>query len=283
MKYLVLSLFVIVTLAACNTDKPANTVTSEVADNATIEAVAPAGEVTRYTFADGIVDKEPVWTAVGGESIIFFTELAGLSGQTAHHIWQKNGENVYNYETAVGGDRWRTYSSMKLAHFKAGDVLQVSVTDGEGTVLAQSSIAIAAEPEPEMAVEAEHAIYDADEDLYDISCEQCVLLLVPEEAQYLSNYSEADQALVAAGAEWYNTNALKYIEARDIKLIYVEGGFSQKRIRFNGGDIYEYDIESTGSYIDWWRFVLYKEGFEPTNCSPIDLEGEYELFFNGAG
>ncbi|MDR2869901.1 MAG: DUF2914 domain-containing protein [Deferribacteraceae bacterium] len=131
-------------LVACNSAEKQTSATPEPV--AAIEEAEPVGAVARYTFAAAIVDNEPVWISSAPsinpdeEAIYFFTELTSLSGQQIHHLWQKNGEDLYDYKDDVGSDRWRTYSRMRLADFKAGDVLQVSVTDGEGNVLAKSSI-----------------------------------------------------------------------------------------------------------------------------------------------
>ncbi|MDR2869902.1 MAG: DUF2914 domain-containing protein [Deferribacteraceae bacterium] len=138
-----------IALVACNSAEKQTSATPEPV--AAIEEAEPVGAVARYTFAAAIVDREPVWASAarstdsGEEAIYFFTELMNLSGQTAHHLWKKNGEEIYDYTSNVTENRWRTYSRMKLTNFKPGDVLQVSVTDGEGNVLAQSSIVM---PQP---------------------------------------------------------------------------------------------------------------------------------------
>ncbi|MDR2870633.1 MAG: DUF2914 domain-containing protein [Deferribacteraceae bacterium] len=78
-------------------------------------------------------------TKLGENRLYFFTELKEMSGQTMHHIWSKNGEEIYDYKTEAGSDRWRTYSYMRLANFKAGDEVHVAVVDDNGHVFAELS------------------------------------------------------------------------------------------------------------------------------------------------
>ncbi|MDR2870909.1 MAG: DUF2914 domain-containing protein [Deferribacteraceae bacterium] len=102
--------------------------------------------VSRYMFTTTIVDNEPVdtlfdYVAERGGNIYFFTELRNMQG-TAHHLWYKNGELIYDFKMTVGAPRWRTNSSVKAAHFKPHDELTVEVTNESGNVLALGTLSI---------------------------------------------------------------------------------------------------------------------------------------------
>ena len=96
-------------------------------------------EVARATFATGVENREPVesiteYVPVEGGVVYFFTELRNMEGTKVSHVWHKNGEEINTLAFNVGGARWRTNSSMKAAHFKAGDDVTVEVMGEDGTV-----------------------------------------------------------------------------------------------------------------------------------------------------
>lgn len=104
-------------------------------------------EVVRATFATGVENREPVesidsYNPVEGGMVCFFTELKNMTDSQVYHVWSKNGEEIYKFTTNVGGPRWRTFSSMKSEHFKAGDEITVKVIDSEGTEFKNATLSI---------------------------------------------------------------------------------------------------------------------------------------------
>lgn len=100
--------------------------------------VAPTGKVARSAFTSEIADREPVDQITALENdvtrVYFFSELLGLEGQTVMHNWEHNGEVLAVVPFAVGGPRWRVYSSKNLDPLWLGE-WSVRVIDGAGNEL----------------------------------------------------------------------------------------------------------------------------------------------------
>ncbi len=104
------------------------------------------GSVVRSAFTSSIEDREPV-DAVdkvegGDETIYFFTELRDMSGQTAKHRWEYNGEVMAEVEFNVNGPRWRVWSSKNLQPAWAGE-WKVSVLNGANEVISEKTLVVA--------------------------------------------------------------------------------------------------------------------------------------------
>ena len=106
-----------------------------------------APDVSRACFTTSIADKEPVdsiteYSLPGSGTVYCFTELKGMSGLTVSHVWEKNGKEVYRFNTEVKGQRWRTNSRMSTAHFASGDTVNVRIVDQSGTEYESLSLSI---------------------------------------------------------------------------------------------------------------------------------------------
>jgi hypothetical protein len=155
---------------------PAATATeTETADTAATEPAAPQptaeadtelteqvgfsrGRVTRATFTSGVQEREPIdnvqQTDSSAETIYYFTELRDMSGQTATHRWEHNGEVVAEINFNVNGPRWRVWSQKTLVPEFTGD-WKVSVLNGAGEVIAEDVLTMSAMPAAPAVMEAE--------------------------------------------------------------------------------------------------------------------------------
>ena len=117
------------------------------------------GSVARATFAQSIVDREPVDQVVelttDVKKIYFFTELRGLNGKSVTHRWEYAGEPQAAITVNVGSDRWRTWSSKNLQPNWTG-IWTVSVVDEEGNVLSEENFKYVTAEAGEMAEHSEH-------------------------------------------------------------------------------------------------------------------------------
>jgi len=98
-----------------------------------------AGTVTRALFTIGIDDREPVImvdsiSADSYNSISFFTELNGMSGETVTHQWTFDDQVMFEKSFEVGGDRWRVWTSKTLLPDWTG-TWTVKVLNEDGSVL----------------------------------------------------------------------------------------------------------------------------------------------------
>jgi hypothetical protein len=107
--------------------------------------------VARHQFTTAIADREPVDTItdyaiassnLASTSIFYFTELKNMQSFPVKHVWKKNGVVINEMAVNAGSARWRTYSSMRSAHFKAGDIVMASVEDTNGTVYVTDTLTI---------------------------------------------------------------------------------------------------------------------------------------------
>jgi len=90
-------------------------------------------------FTTAVENREPVdqvtFVANDARQIFFFSDLRGMSGQTVLHRWVFKGETVAEVPFAVGGPRWRVWSSKELLEEWIGD-WTVEIVSEEGEVIA---------------------------------------------------------------------------------------------------------------------------------------------------
>lgn len=105
------------------------------------------GSVVRSIFTSEVKDREPVDklnnTKSEAEHIYFFTELRDMSGQTATHRWEHNGQVSAEVKFDVRGPRWRVWSSKTFSPSQDGE-WKVSVLNGAGEVIAEDMMNVAA-------------------------------------------------------------------------------------------------------------------------------------------
>jgi len=111
--------------------------------------------VARGTFTTAIDQREPVdsITSLGSDRdrVYYFNEFVGISGHRVMHRWEYEGEVVAEVPIAIGGPRWRAYSSKNMDAGRLGE-WTVSVVDESGHVVHTDSFEYeAAAPVPEVA------------------------------------------------------------------------------------------------------------------------------------
>lgn len=100
--------------------------------------------VARSAMAEAIEAREPAPVAeeaVRGEDVFYFTEVTGADGRELLHRWRLNGEDPAKVRLAIGGDRWRTWSQLRGADTRPGQLV-VTAELPEGCVLDRREIAI---------------------------------------------------------------------------------------------------------------------------------------------
>ncbi len=102
-----------------------------------------AGTVSRALFTIGIDNREPVImvdsiSADSYDSISFFTELNGMTGETVTHQWMFDDKVMFEKSFEVGGDRWRVWTSKTLLPDWIG-TWTVKVLNEDGSVLERKS------------------------------------------------------------------------------------------------------------------------------------------------
>ena len=120
--------------------------TTELASEKTIKKEQSGfsrGSVIRSAFTRDIDEREPmesleVLTNDHGQ-VKFFTELRDMSGQTATHRWEYDGNVVAEIEFNVKGPRWRVWSSKTFVPAWTGD-WKVSVVNGAGEVISEKML-----------------------------------------------------------------------------------------------------------------------------------------------
>lgn len=126
-------------------------------------APTPAGEVARAVFTSGIADREPIdqldALANDVEEVVFFTEVRGLAGGELIHRWEYAGEVVAEVPFAIGGDRWRVWSTKQLPTGSLGE-WSVTVVDGAGSPLATESFLYAEAAAPDTPISPEEEIVE---------------------------------------------------------------------------------------------------------------------------
>ena len=101
---------------------------------------AEAQTLGRVTFATGVTDREPTDSLdsrpTGLDRGFFFTEILDSAGRQLTHQWLIDGQVVYELAVRVGGDRWRVWSSKRLA---GATVVTVRVVDDTGSVIVEGT------------------------------------------------------------------------------------------------------------------------------------------------
>jgi len=104
------------------------------------QAAEEGGGVSRALFTTEIRDREPIneieRLPASEDRIYFFTELRGLEGEEVIHQWRYEGTVMAEVTFAVGGPRWRVWSSKELLPAWAG-TWTVSVRTSDGEVLSR--------------------------------------------------------------------------------------------------------------------------------------------------
>lgn len=98
-----------------------------------------AGTVSRALFTIGIDNREPVImvdsiSADSYNSISFFTELNGMSGETVTHQWMFDDKVMFEKSFEVSADRWRVWTSKTLLPDWTG-TWTVKVLNEDGSLL----------------------------------------------------------------------------------------------------------------------------------------------------
>lgn len=144
---------------------------AESAETPAEQAGFSRGSVVRSSFTTNVQDREPVdklnSATLEQERVFYFTELRDMSGQTATHRWEKDGEVQAEVKFDVRGPRWRVWSSKSFMPTSTGE-WKVSVLNGAGQVIAEESLNLSGIPadmpqaEPEAASEPAPAAQEAE-------------------------------------------------------------------------------------------------------------------------
>lgn len=105
--------------------------------------------VARAYLTTGIRGREPVDTITSGfnfpsedgREFFYFTELQGLAGKTVVHRWERDGRFEGDVNFPVGSNRWRVYSTKKIAPDLDG-VWTVTVRTKDGRTLAATEFVV---------------------------------------------------------------------------------------------------------------------------------------------
>lgn len=112
-------------------------------DAVTEQAGFSRGSVIRSVFTTAVQEREPVDklnnTEAEQERVFYFTELRDMSGQTAIHRWEKEGNVMAEVKFDVRGPRWRVWSSKSFQPTSAGE-WKVSVLNGAGEIIAEETL-----------------------------------------------------------------------------------------------------------------------------------------------
>ena len=104
--------------------------------------LAPEQGVALAQFTTRVEDREPVDSIAFLEnearSIVFYSDLRGFEGETIVHRWEYGDQVMAEVSFAVGGKRWRVWSSKELLPVWIGD-WTVSVVKSDGEVVATES------------------------------------------------------------------------------------------------------------------------------------------------
>ena len=139
--------------SATTSTEAATTESAAAADAASEQAGFSRGSVVRSVFTTGIQEREPVDKLNNAnaeqQEVFYFTELRDMSGQTAVHRWEKDGDVKAEVKFDVRGPRWRVWSSKSFQPTAAGE-WKVSVLNGAGEIIAEETLNLTA---PEQAAE----------------------------------------------------------------------------------------------------------------------------------
>jgi len=118
------------------------------------------GSVVRSAFTTAIEEREPAndlkTISNNEEKIFYYTELRDMSGQTAIHRWEYNGEVKAEVKFNVRGPRWRVWSSKSFVPGWTGD-WKVSVVNGANEIISEDMFSYAAAEMKEMPAPEETA------------------------------------------------------------------------------------------------------------------------------
>lgn len=124
--------------ARAKTPEPAATDAATTPESASV--ATPEVALARFTSA--VEEREPVDTVTfldsTHESIVFFTDLRGLEGETVTHRWEHDGQVMSEVPFEVRGPRWRVWSSKRLVPDWLGE-WKVEVVKSDGEVIANES------------------------------------------------------------------------------------------------------------------------------------------------
>jgi len=145
----VLGLSTTSTPCAAHTAEPGDTVPpAAIAEDAGPGTSGP--RVPRAMFTTAVVKHEPqdrvdVLDAASSGSVMFFSELVGLSGHTVRHRWIYNGRVLAEISFEVDSPRWRAYSRKTLPPGWVGE-WTVVVVDEKDRILERKSFAYVEDP-----------------------------------------------------------------------------------------------------------------------------------------
>jgi hypothetical protein len=98
------------------------------------------GSVSRSVFTSQVAGHEPIdkidKLPSNNRSVMYFTELRDMSGQTAIHRWEFDGNVMAETKFKIAGPRWRVWSSKNLLPTWTGE-WKVSVLNGVGEVISE--------------------------------------------------------------------------------------------------------------------------------------------------
>ena len=84
----------------------------------------------------------PIVVAPGQEkSVVLYTELRDLAGQTVFHRWERGGQTMAVIPFRVGSGRWRVHSGKRMTSALKGQ-WQVVVTNSRGATLARRNFVV---------------------------------------------------------------------------------------------------------------------------------------------
>jgi len=122
-----------------------------VLDTSTVEMVPTislTGSVSRSVFTTKITAHEPMDEVknlqFNNRRVIYFSELRNMSGQTAIHRWEFNGNVMAETKFKIGGPRWRVWSSKNLVPSWVGE-WKVSVLNDLGDIISEDVFKYSAE------------------------------------------------------------------------------------------------------------------------------------------
>lgn len=148
--------FLLFTAAILGATLPARAADEQAqADPSAKPAVLIPGVVTRALFTRDIENREPVDTVStltnNLTSIVYFTEIHDMAGQTVTHRWEYNGKIILEVPIKVGTSRWRAYSTKTLNPSWVGE-WKVSVVDAAGGTLSVNTFSYLKHPETPTSV-----------------------------------------------------------------------------------------------------------------------------------
>lgn len=138
-------------------EKPAQ-IADQMPDQMTEQSGYSRGSVVRSAFTTEIAEREPTQDlktlSNDNNTVMFFTELRDMHGQTAVHRWEHDGKVVAEVEFNVKGPRWRVWSSKNLTPQNTGD-WKVSVVNAAGEVISEKKLSyeVATMPASETLIE----------------------------------------------------------------------------------------------------------------------------------